>query len=277
MTDLAVIMSIYKNDRLEFVRQSVQSILDQTFSNFHYFLIFDGPVAEDVDLYVTSLIDERIRFFRLETNCGLAVALNYLLEKVLKSADYKFIARMDADDISMPARFEKQRNYLLENSGITVLGSWYEEIDEWGKHLSYRKLPTDHESLRKRYYTRTPFAHPAVMYRRELIEKAGYYPTDTILMEDNVLWGKALKSGFMFRNIPEFLLQFRIDESYFKRRSGLKYGLNYIKSKFKLYRTSTSNLNSLMVSIVIGIIKMMPLFVHSTAYLSTNKIKSFFH
>src|SRR5450759_2292137 len=184
MTDLAVIMSVYQNDKLKFLQESIQSIIDQTFTQFHYYIIFDGQVASDIDSYLTSIGDSRIKLFRLEKNGGLARALNFLLEIVLKNPEYKLIARMDADDISYPSRFEKQRKFLLDNPDISCVGSWYQEIDESGKHLSDRKLPIDHETLKKRYYTRAPFAHPSVMYRRKLIEIAGYYPTDTVLMED---------------------------------------------------------------------------------------------
>jgi len=271
MTDLAVIMLVYQKDRIEFVRQSVESILNQTFSRFHYYLIFDGPVSSDIDEYVRSLPDDRIRFFSLEKNGGLASALNYLLEKVLSNPDYKLIARMDADDISMPSRFEKQRNFLLEHTGISVLGCWYEEIDELDNHLSYRQLPVDHEALRKRYFTRTPFAHPSVMFRRELIEKAGFYPTDTILMEDNVLWGRALKSKLMFGNIPEYLLRFRIEKSTFKRRSGFKYGLHYISRRNGINRSLNYPLYSYLITCLIGIIKMAPDFVFRYIHKLINK------
>jgi glycosyltransferase involved in cell wall biosynthesis len=266
MSDLAVIMSIYKNDSLGFVKQSIQSILDQTFSGFHYYLIFDGPVATDVNAYVTSLTDERIRFFRLENNNGLANALNYLLEKVMNNPEYKFIARMDADDISMQNRFKKQRTYLIENPEITVLGCWYEDIDESGKHLSFRRLPTDHESLRKRYFIKTPFAHPSVMYRRELIEKAGNYPTDTVLMEDNVLWGRALLAGLRFANIPEYLLKFRIDKNFVKRRSGFKYGWSYVVSRFKINRRLNAPYYTFLPALAFGFCKMMPTFILKYIY-----------
>jgi hypothetical protein len=114
--------------------------------------------------------------------------------------------------------------------------------------------------LRKRYFTRTPFAHPSVMYRRELIEKAGFYPTDTILMEDNVLWGRALKAWLMFGNIPEYLLKFRRDKNFYKRRSGIRYGWNFIKTKFKIIRTLCFPLYSYLFTFLIGSIKMMPQF-----------------
>jgi glycosyltransferase involved in cell wall biosynthesis len=259
MTDLAVIMSIYQNDKLKFLKESVQSILDQTFSGFHYYIAFNGPVSQDIDGYISSLNDDRIRLFRLEKNGGLANALNYLLEIILKNPDYKLIARMDADDISLSSRFEKQRSFLMNNPDISCVGCWYHIINESGKQLSYRKLPVEHETLKKLYYTRTPFAHPSVMYRTELIEKAGLYPVDTILMEDNVLWGKALKAGLRFANIPEYLFMFRKDKYYYRRRSGLRYGWNYIKTRFILIRSVNLPVYSYLISFFVGIIKMFPL------------------
>lgn len=272
MTDLAVIMSVYKNDRLVFLKESVQSILKQTYTHFSYFLIFDGPVSQDIDEYISSLSDERIKLFKLEKNGGLAVALNYLLELVLQNRDYKFIARMDADDISLPTRFVKQRTFLLEHSDTSIVGCWYEEIDEEGKHLSYRKLPIKHEDLRKRYFTRTPFAHPSVLYTRELIEKAGYYPTDTVLMEDNVLWGKALKAGLKFGNISEYLLKFRIDKDFFERRSGIKYGWKFMKSRFKINNSLKFPFYSFLLVFLTGIIKIMPPIFLRYIYLITSKL-----
>jgi glycosyltransferase involved in cell wall biosynthesis len=260
MNSLAVIMSVYKNDKLEFVAQAVQSILNQTFSQFDYYIVFDGPVAPDVDNFITSLDDKRIRLYRLEENKGLAVALNYLLSVVLTTPEYKLIARMDADDISMPERLEKQYNFLSLNNDIACLGCWYEEIDESGKHLSDRILPVDHESLKRRYYTRTPFAHPSVMYRRELIDRSGFYPVDTQLMEDNVLWGKALKNGLRFGNLPEILFKFRIDDDFYKRRSGLSYGLSYIKVRLPISHELNFPVYTSFIIIIEGIMKMMPPF-----------------
>jgi len=267
MPDLAVIMSVYRNDKLKFVKESVQSILDQTFTQFDFYIVFDGPVSSDIDNYILSLADCHMHIFRLQQNGGLARALNYLLDIVLRNPESKLIARMDADDISMPERFEKQRNFLLNNTDVSCVGCWYEEIDESGKHMSYRKLPADHETLKKRYYTRTPFAHSSVMYRRELIEKAGYYPTDTMLMEDNVLWGRALNAGLRFANIPEFLFRFRIDKDFFKRRSGFKYGKSFIKTRCNINWSLKFPLYSYLFILLIGFVKLMPPFFLRYVYL----------
>jgi glycosyltransferase involved in cell wall biosynthesis len=273
MTDLAVIMSVYHNDKITFLKESVQSILDQTFTQFHYYIIFDGPVPYDIETYVDGLKDNRIKLFRLEKNGGLASALNFLLEITLRNPEYKLIARMDADDISMPSRFEKQHKFLMDNPDICVIGSWYEEIDETSNHLTYRKLPTGHDALRNRYYARTPFAHASVMYRRQLIEKVGFYSTDTIFMEDNVLWGKALKAEIKFANIPEYLLKFRIDKNFYNRRSGVRYGWNYIITRFKLNKTLESPFIGYFYTFCIGIIKMMPSFILRYYYILSKKLQ----
>jgi glycosyltransferase involved in cell wall biosynthesis len=266
MTDLAVIMSVYINDRAEYVIQSVQSILNQTFTDFTYFLIFDGPVKPDIDSFIASVKDKRLKLFRLPVNGGLAGALNYLLEIIMKDPQYKIIARMDADDISNPNRFEKQRDFLLKNQGVSCVGCWYQEIDESGKHLSDRKFPTDHESLKKHYFSRTPFAHPTVMFRRQLIEKAGYYPVDTFLMEDNVLWGRALKAELRFANIPEYLLKFRIDDGFYSRRSGIRYGWNFIKEKIAINKELNAPFLVYPVVAGRGILKMLPVFLLRQLY-----------
>jgi glycosyltransferase involved in cell wall biosynthesis len=269
MTDLAVIMAVYNNDKLKFVKESVQSILNQTFTRFYYFIVFDGPVASDIDSYITSIGDSRIKLFRLGKNGGLARALNYLLEIILKNPDIKVIARMDADDISLPERFEKQHKFMSENPAIACVGCWYQEIDETGRYLSERKLPVDHYALVKYYYRRTPFAHPSVMYRRNLIESAGFYPTNTVLMEDNVLWGNALKAGLKFANIPEYLLKFRIDDEFYNRRSGTKYGWNFILTRFKISKSLDFPVFPYLFSFLVGITKMMPVsllrFIYAAA------------
>jgi glycosyltransferase involved in cell wall biosynthesis len=271
MVDLAVIMSIYKNDQLFVLKESIQSILTQTYTQFHYYLIIDGPVSGGIEEYISSLKDERIMLFHLESNEGLAKALNFLLEKVMKNPEFMFIARMDADDISMPERFEHQRSFLNTNPTVSIVGCWYEEIDENGKCINYRRLPIEHSALRKRYLTRTPFAHASVMFRRELIEKAGLYPTDTILMEDNVLWGRALKVGLKFANIPKCLFKFRIDKNHFKRRSGFRYGWNYIRSRFSINRSLSFPFYSYFFSLSVGFIKMMPSSLKSQVIAASRK------
>jgi hypothetical protein len=190
---------------------------------------------------------------------------------ILKNPEYKLIARMDADDISLPDRFEKQHDFLLSNPDVSCVGCWYREIDETGRHLSDCKLPVEHEALKRLFYMWAPFAHPSVMFRKSLIETAGFYPTDTIFMEDNVLWAKALKAGLRFANIPEYLLKFRKDGDFYNRRSGIKYGWNFIITRFKINRSLKLPIYSYLFSFLIGIIKMMPSFILRYIYMAARR------
>lgn len=266
MTDLAVIMSIYKNDSLIFVKESVQSILSQTFAQFHFYLIFDGPVSADIDEYISNLQDIRLRLFRTQNNMGLAKALNQLLSEILYYPEYRYIARMDADDISLASRLEIQRNFLLNNGHIACVGSWYTEIDESGKLLSYQKFPISNEEIIKFFWKRSPMAHPSVMFRRELIEKAGYYPTNTLRLEDYILWSNALKSDLKLANVPEYLILYRRDKDFYNRRSGIRFGFNYIKTRFKINRSIHVPFYIYFYSFFVGVIRMMPTFVIRSIY-----------
>ena len=113
LTDLAVVMAVYHNDKPEYVRKSVQSIVTQTYPYFDFFICFDGPVSDEVKNFILSLGDNRLKIFQIEKHGGLAKALNFLLERVLEKSQYELIARMDADDISVSTRFEAQKKILF--------------------------------------------------------------------------------------------------------------------------------------------------------------------
>ena len=128
---IAVIMSIYRNDRINFVKLAVESILNQTYKDFDYYIQYDGPVDAEVDAYLSGIKDERVRILRRAENKGLAQSLNDLLNIVMPMG-YEFIARMDADDISEVYRFERQLEYLEAHSEIDMIGGAINEIDEEG-------------------------------------------------------------------------------------------------------------------------------------------------
>lgn len=116
---IAVIMSLYKNDRLEFVKPAVESILRQTYNDFDFYVQYDGYVKDEVDVYLSGLEDVRMKMQRRAENKGLAQSLNDLLFIVMHKG-YEFIARMDADDICVADRFQRQFNFLQANSDDLV-------------------------------------------------------------------------------------------------------------------------------------------------------------
>ena len=116
-----------------------------------------------------------------------------------------------------------------------------------------------------------PNPHPSVIYQRILIETVGFYPTYTVLMEDNVLWGKALKVGLHFANIPEYLLKFRRDNNFYRRRSRIRYGWNFIITRFNINKSLHLPVYTYCFSFLIGVIKMMPTFMLRYIYIATRR------
>lgn len=221
---IAVIMSVYKNDQLKYVQQSVESILSQTFQNFDFYIQFDGTLRIEVELYLRSIQDERLKINIRSENKGLAYSLNELINIVLPLG-YEYIARMDADDISKSNRFEKQVNYLELHPNVDCLGSAINEIDDKGndrgKIVHY---PCCNDECLSFFEKRNPLAHPTVMFRRSFFDKTKcVYPTNYGLNEDLMLWYIGFKNGAVIENLPDVLLNFRMSEAMFKqRRNGYK-------------------------------------------------------
>lgn len=237
---IAVIMSLYKNDCLEFVKLAVESILYQTYKNFDFYIQYDGPVRPDVDEYLLGLTDGRVKIQKRDENKGLAHSLNDLLFIVLPLG-YEYIARMDADDISMPNRFEKQIAYLDVHQDIDCLGGAINEIDENGNSRNkITSYPCKPDETRHFFKKRNPVAHPSVMMRRTIFEKAGcYYPTEFVRNEDTMLWYKVYMGNAKIANLPDVLLNFRMTDSMFTQRRN---GKEFAKSQLKMRKIINKDL-----------------------------------
>ena len=179
---------------------------------------------------------------------------------------------MDADDISEPVRFYVQRNFLIKNVEVDCIGSWAKKIDDRGNEIAEYKMPTQHDKIKRRFLFRAAIIHPSVMFRKKFILKAGFYPEDANLMEDTVLWGRAFKKGLVFANLNRNLLKFRIDNLFFERRSGLKYGFNLIKKRFIINYLLKTNLTCYLWVTLIGIIKMLPPTILKTIYIINHRL-----
>lgn len=237
---IAVIMSLYKNDVIQYVKQSVESILNQTYKNFDFYIQYDGPIRSEVDEYIEGVTDERIKIQKREENKGLAHSLNDLLSIVMPQG-YEYIARMDADDIAVLERFEKQIAYLDTHKNIDCLGGAINEIDENGKDRGkVTSYPCDSEEARHFFRKRNPVAHPTVMFRRSFFEKAGWeYPADFVRNEDTRLWHEGYKHGCVIANLPDVLLHFRMTDAMFTQRRN---GKAFAKSQLELRKIVNEDL-----------------------------------
>lgn len=228
---VSVIMGVYNQWDEKMLREAVNSILDQTYSNIE-FIIWDDGSQQEAAKNVTDLagLDKRIQVAGREENRGLAFSLN----ECIRLAKGKYIARMDADDISAPERIAKQVDFLEKNEEYGWCGTnavLFDENGEWG----IRKMP-EVPSMSD-YFHYSPYIHPSVVFRSELFdEKHGYLSTEeTLRCEDYELFMNLIDRGQKGYNLQEFLFQYReTRESYRKRTT--KCRINEAKTRYRNYK-----------------------------------------
>lgn len=194
-------MPVYNTE--EYLREAIESILNQTFKNFEFLIIDDGSIDNSKNI-ILSYDDPRIRFISHEQNKKLIATLNEGIEM----ANAPLIARMDADDISLPDRLEKQVKFMNENPEYVLLGSACEIIDKYGKTTRKSSTFYDDETLRLSLALSTSFAHGSVMFRKKTALEAGGYSADAYLAEDCDFWMRLAKFG-KIANLPEYLFKYR--------------------------------------------------------------------
>jgi len=231
---VAVIMSVYRSDSLEYMRDAIESILNQTFNNLTLFIYRDGIVPIEIDKYLSFIQSENknITILISEQNSGLASALNKLIDVIILDGSFNYIARMDSDDISRPERLFKQFEFLEQNKNIDVCGT---SCREFGASfaLEEKHLPQTSDQLLDFSITHCPFIHPSVMFRTSVFSSGIRYPTDTSLTEDMALWFILLNQGYKFSNINEILLDYRLNENTIERRSGMNKAFSEFKIRFE--------------------------------------------
>lgn len=212
----SVIMAVYKNDKPEWFVEALESILNQTVKSDDIVIVRDGPVADDLEKVLKKYeIEPEVTIVRLEKNGGLGNALN----EGLKIAKNELVARMDADDISMLDRIERQIDEFNVDDSLCVMGGQVAEFCDDPKNiLSYRKVPTSHEEIVEFSRKRSPFNHPTVMYKKTVIRNAGGYRVDALLVEDYALWLELIAQGYKTRNLDSVLVNYRINRDGYVRK-----------------------------------------------------------
>ena len=214
MEKVSVIMSVYNADK--FLKESIESILNQTYENLEFIIIDDGSTDNSKKIIKEyEKLDKRIVFIQNEKNIGLTKNLNKAIE--LSSANY--IARMDADDVSDITRIEKQIKFLQENKEFSIVGSCAKYINSNGKLEEDFMVPENDKDIKNMIYKVNPLIHPSVMFRKDDIISIGKYNEQLRKVQDYDLWFRAVANGLKVYNIQECLLFLRRDETYNKRKS----------------------------------------------------------
>lgn len=200
---ISVVMSVYNGQK--YLRESIDSILNQTYKNFEFIIINDGSKDDSLDMlleYQTK--DNRISIVN-QNNIGLTRSLN----RGVKLAVSEYIARQDADDISLPTRFEKQLNYMVNHPEVAVIGCLADVFSVDGVLRTSRDHKYSQKGIKQHLASKNLFMHGSAMIRKSHLAKVGFYHEFFRHSQDYDLWLR-LSQYFDIDILPEHLYQYRV-------------------------------------------------------------------
>lgn len=234
MIKYSVLTTLYAKDDPVYLKQSLDSMLSQTVPPSEYVVVKDGPLAKELDLVLQEYSSKNpiFKIVSLEVNSGLGVACI----KGVEACTNEYIARLDADDLSIPTRCEKELAVLEKEKDLAVVGSDIYEFEEDPNVItSIKKMPTEPDDIFEFGKRRNPFNHSTVIFRKSiLLANGGYSPMRR--SQDLELFTRLLFKGCKCRNIGEPLVLFRTGAARVKRKknwTNLKCDLKVYKRNYE--------------------------------------------
>ncbi len=259
-------MSVYRKDEPKKLEEALESLYAQNML-VDIFVQLDGPVSPKiVEFLQKEKMEERIAYLgERKENRGLAISLNELLEEVLKRK-YEYIARMDADDISMPDRFKKQHTFMQEHPDVDVVGGAIEEFSDNGDYCKIVRYPLEHRQMFDFFKKRVPLAHVTAFFRHTFFEKAGLYPVESPTNEDTLMWLNGFRNGCRFANIPEVAVRVRVSPEFFRRRGGVGKAWSDFCDRVKVIRALGYNFDAYFYAAALFFVNISPAAVKKYLY-----------
>ena len=251
-------MSVYGGDRRGPLQKALESLYAQT-QNVDIYIQLDGEVTENVKNYLLKEKErDKISYLgERAINKGLAFSLNELLEIVLYR-EYVYMARMDADDISVSERIALQYEFMEAHKNIDVVGGYIEEFSEENVYSQIVRYPLTHDEMFQFFTKRVPLAHVTAFFRKSFFEKTGTYPTTSPTNEDTLLWMEGFHNGCHFANIPEVLVKVRVSAAFFGRRGGVRKAWSDFKDRVLVIKTLGYNTSSYFYAIALFFVNITP-------------------
>lgn len=222
LLEYSVLMSVYSNERPEWLDIAVRSMLDQTVPPSEFVIVEDGPLTDGLYKVIETfetLYPGLFKTVSYPKNKGLGFALREGVKACTKSV----IARMDSDDWARPERMEEQLS-LMDLSGLDMIGSQVVEfIESPDDPVALTDLPEGHDSIVAYSKRRNPFRHPPMTFKREKVLEAGNYRSEFLYFEDWDLFNRMLSIGCRADNIHAPLVAMRVSPDFYARRGGVAY------------------------------------------------------
>lgn len=241
--DYSVLMSVYDKENPGYLKAAIESVITQSVMTNDFVIVCDGPLKKELRDVIDSFCEKYPEIFNIvksEKNVGLANALN----KGIVLCKNEFVARMDSDDIALYDRMEKQLKLMESGTADIISGTVrefhgdylsVEAVEKSGSLGASRALPEKHKAILEFAKKRSPFNHPAVMYKKSAVIDAGLYE-DYRFFEDYNLWVNMLKAGCKGYNITEPIVYMRAGREMYKRRGGMSYVKCIYRFKRHLYK-----------------------------------------
>lgn len=229
LPEYSVLMSVYKNDKAEYLNLALKSMADQTVKPHDIVVVCDGPLTPELDVCLSGwqeCLGDSLNIVRLSENHGLGYALNAGLPECRRD----LVARMDSDDISRPNRCEILLSKMVSES-LDLVGGAIEEFDRVpGDMGAVRMPPLSKRDIDTWLKGRNPFNHMSVVFDRHVVEQAGGYEPFP-WMEDYWLWARMIAKGCRCANVPDVVVDVRTGEGMYARRSNMA----YLKSQVRFF------------------------------------------
>lgn len=266
MEKYSVLMSLYKKENPNYLREAIESILNQTVLPDEIVIVEDGELTDELLEVLTFYQKKFPKIFNIvknKKNLGLGLSLN----NGLKNCRNELVARMDTDDISKIDRCEKQLKIFEKFPELTIVGSYIDEFQgNTTNIISTRKVPIEMKEIYNFAKRRSAFNHPVVMYKKSKVLECGGYK-DLRRNQDVELFGRMLYLGYLAKNIPESLLYFRNTDDLIKRRKSWENTKSYILTIKAFWKMGYSNFSDfLIVGIVQIIMYLIPKEIQNIVY-----------
>lgn len=264
---VAVLMAVHAEANEAHFVEALDSIRSQTWPRTDIYLWCDGalPTGHEAAIRAARVSPERV--FRSPHSVGLAAGLNHLIDAALQDPEVVALARMDADDISVPMRLESQMAFLSSHSDIGVVGAWCIEFIEPGVPLFHKRLPTEPGEASRFMIYRSPLAHPTVVFRRQVLDAGHRYDPRLQRAQDYDLWSRLLLAGVKLSNVPQYLLWYRMAADFYGRRTGWARAVTELRSRIRYARAAgILRPHHLLGLASLFLIRMAPVGVKRAAY-----------
>ena len=257
-------MSVYDKENPAYLKESIESVLDQTLKANEIVIVKDGILNEGLKKVLEEYEKRNlITTIQLKENVGLGKALSIGIEE----CSYELIARMDSDDICEPHRFEKQLRYMEEHPETAVCGGQIAEfVDHKEAIVGKRIVPIGHEEIARYARRRNPMNHVTTMFRKSSILSVGNYES-LLGFEDYLLWMKLIDGKYQLHNLDDVLVYVRTDFAFQDRRGGFRYFKQIIQAQWNFYTRKFINLFEFFLnSFIRGTVCIIPKRIRNYLY-----------